>query len=59
MAKFITTTQAAERNGITRQYVAQLCKEGKVPGAQVFAGTWMIPAIFRWRPQKRGPKSKK
>ena len=58
VAKFITSTEAARRNGITRQYLAKLCRAGKVPGAQVFSDVWMIPANFRWKPQKRGPKAK-
>lgn len=58
MGKFITTGEAARRNGVTMRYIAKLCRLGKVPGAQVFGDVWMIPATFRWTPQKRGPKPK-
>ena len=55
---FVTTEEAAARNGMTMRRVQQLCKEGKVRGAQQFGGVWMVPAGFKWRPQKPGPKPK-
>ena len=57
-AKFITTAEAAERNGTTMRHVRNLCKLGKVPGATQFNGVWMVPSTFRWKPQKRGSKPK-
>jgi hypothetical protein len=57
-AGFITTAEAAERIGKTVRYVQILCKAGKVKGAQQFGGVWMVPAGFKWKPQKPGPKAK-
>jgi hypothetical protein len=57
--KFITTEQAARRIGTTARYVQMLCKEGKVKGAKKFGGAWMVPASFKWEPQKPGPKPTK
>jgi hypothetical protein len=54
--KFITAEQAARRIGTTARYVQMLCKDGKVKGARKFAGVWMVPAGFRWKLQKPGPK---
>jgi hypothetical protein len=55
--KFSTTADAAERSGITVRRMQQLCQEGKVPGATLFGRDWMVPATFKWTPQKPGPKS--
>jgi excisionase family DNA binding protein len=57
-AKFITTAEAADRVGTTMRHVQKLCREGKVPGATMFGGVWMVPSTFRWKPQKRGPKKR-
>jgi hypothetical protein len=54
--KFTTTSDAAARFGVTARYVQRLCKEGKVEGAQQFGNAWMVPASFKFRPQKPGPK---
>lgn len=55
---FITTAEAAAKSGTTGRRIQQLCVEGKVPGAQRFGKSWMIPAGFRWKPQTPGPKPK-
>jgi excisionase family DNA binding protein len=57
-AKFITTAEAADRVGTTMRHVQKLCREGKVPGATMFGGVWMVPSTFRWKRQKRGPKKR-
>jgi len=59
LAKYTSTAEAAERNGVSVRYMQQLCQRGKVKGAQQFGGAWMVPAGFRWKAQKPGPKPKK
>jgi len=40
----ITVKQAAVKWGVTPRRVQELCKEGKIKGAQRWERTWMIPA---------------
>ncbi|MBR7112229.1 MAG: hypothetical protein IKC75_04845 [Clostridia bacterium] len=40
----ITVKQAAEKWGVTTRRVQELCKEGKIKGAQRWERTWMVPA---------------
>ena len=54
---YITTAEAAQRNGLTQRRVRQLCVAGMVPGAQRFGRTWMVPAGFQWKRQRPGPKA--
>lgn len=55
---YITTTEAAERAGLTRQHVSKLCRDGAIKGAKQYGPTWMIPASFKWERQTPGPKPK-
>ena len=55
---YITTEEAAEKLGLSSRYIRRLCKDGIVKGAQLFGGAWMVPASFKWKPQKPGPKPK-
>lgn len=41
--EYLTTSETAERWGITARRVQVLCKEGRVDGA-VYKGIWLIPA---------------
>jgi len=41
--EYLTTTEAAERWGITTRRVQVLCKNGRIEGA-VYKGVWLIPA---------------
>ena len=41
--EYLTTSETAERWGITARRVQVLCKEGRVEGA-VYKGVWLIPA---------------
>ena len=41
--EYLTTSEIAERWGITARRVQVLCKEGRVDGA-VYKGIWLIPA---------------
>ena len=46
--EFISAKEAADRIGVTVRWIQQLCKDGKVKGAQRF-GTqdmWLVP--IRW-----------
>jgi hypothetical protein len=56
---FVTTADAAAKSGLSLRRIQQLCKAGLIPGAQEFAGVWMVPASFKRKRQKPGPKSKK
>ncbi len=40
---YLTTSEIAERWGISARRVQVLCKEGRVEGA-VYKGVWLIPA---------------
>ena len=57
--KFTTASQAAERFGVTARYVQRLCKDGKVEGARQFGKAWMVPASFKLRAQKPGPRTER
>lgn len=41
--KYISTTEAAEKWGLSRRRVAILCKEDRIEGAQRAGQTWIIP----------------
>lgn len=43
MVKFISTTEAGKRWGLSNRRVAVLCTEGRIPGAQKIGNTWMLP----------------
>lgn len=40
---YISVKQAAEKWGVTPRRVQDLCKQGRVPGAQRWERTWMLP----------------
>lgn len=40
---YITTTEAAERWGISRRRVSLYCKDGRIPGAEQKGVMWLIP----------------
>lgn len=42
--KYIKVKEAAEKWGVTTRRVQDLCKQGKIPGAQLWERTWMLPA---------------
>ena len=41
--ELLTTTQMAEKWGISRRRVTTLCREGRVEGAILRGNTWLIP----------------
>lgn len=43
MVKFISTTEAAAKWGLSNRRVAILCAEGRIEDAQKIGNTWMIP----------------
>lgn len=53
--KYLTTIEAAARLGVTRQFVARLCTEGKLAGER-FGRDWFIPesALRKYRPAPVG-----
>ena len=42
--KFISTTEAGRKWGLSSRRVAVLCTEGRIPDAQKVGNTWMLPA---------------
>jgi excisionase family DNA binding protein len=54
--KYVSTAEAAKRNGISRRYVQKLCVDGRIKGAMQVARDWLVPASFKWKPLPRGPK---
>lgn len=57
--EYITTSQAAERSGLTNQHLARLLRTGKLEGFQL-AREWVIYTDslekFLATPRKPGPK---
>ncbi len=50
----ITVAQAAKILGVSRVRVCQLCRAGRIEGANQFGNAWMIPTPFKvLPPQKR------
>jgi excisionase family DNA binding protein len=45
---YLTPAQSAERNGVSRAYVARLAQNGLIPGAFKVGRHWNIPA--GWHP---------
>lgn len=41
--KFISTTEAGRKWGLSSRRVAVLCTEGRIPDAQKVGNTWMLP----------------
>jgi len=55
---YITTADAAAKFGLSDRYIRKLCNAGAIKGAKQFGAAWMVPAGFKWKPQKPGPKPK-
>lgn len=53
--KYISVKQAAEQWGVTTRQVQELCKQGRIPGAQRWERSWMLPAdaVYPARKSKR------
>ena len=49
---FMSAKEAATHLGVTVRWIQQLCKDGKVPGAQRFGAQdiWLVP--IRWVEQR-------
>lgn len=41
--KFITTTEAGKKWGVSSRRVGVLCSEGRIPDVQKAGNTWLIP----------------
>ena len=46
--EYISAKEAAIRIGVTERWIQQLCKDGKVEGAQRFGvqGVWLVPIAW-------------
>lgn len=54
----ISITEAAKRLGISRQRLAILCKQRRIPGAKLIGRLWFLPDIPEITPKACGPKLK-
>ncbi len=54
----ITVSQAARSKDLTRQHLAKLCKQGRIPGAQFLYGLWLLPEKFTITPVRQGRPKK-
>lgn len=56
---YLTTPEAARRSGLSKNYLATLCRQGKLEGFQL-ARDWLVYTdsleAFLARPRKPGPK---
>lgn len=41
--KYISTSEAAEKWGLSSRRIVVLCNEGRIEGAQKAGSTWIIP----------------
>ena len=41
--EYLTTSEAAEKWGISRRRVSKLCQEGRIEGAVLKGKTWLVP----------------
>ncbi len=41
--RFITTTEAGKKWGLSSRRVGALCSEGRIPDVQKAGNTWLIP----------------
>jgi hypothetical protein len=59
--EYVTSAEASEMVGKAARFIAQLCQDGKLPGAQKIAKTWLIPreSVLNYKPGPRGPKPRK
>ena len=59
--EYVTSSEASAMIGKQARVIAQLCQDGKLPGAKKIAKTWMIPreSLLNYTPGPRGPKPKK
>ena len=43
MLNYVGTAEAGKITGLVPAYIKELCRKGKIPGAQKVGGQWMIP----------------
>lgn len=50
--------EAVRLSGYARGHIGHLCREGKLPGARLFGGRWLIPrgALAGYVPAPPGPR---
>lgn len=56
--EFISTTEAANRHGVTRAWVKKLASTGRIPGAMKLSQrAWAIPKD--WKPTRQRNRARK
>ena len=56
---FLTTSEAAERWGISRRRVTVLCSTGRIPGAIQVGSLWLLPKSAKKPADGRKARGKK
>ena len=59
MEEYISSSQAAEKWGLTRRRVSVLCAEGRIPGAKLVGKSYIVPADAEKPADARIKESKK
>ena len=54
----ITVSQAAAASSVSRQYLARMCKRGRIKGAKLKYGLWLLPEKWEVKARKRGRPTK-
>jgi hypothetical protein len=57
--KLISAGEAAIKLKVSPRRVQILCAQGRIRGAQIVGGSWILPTGFRVTPGARGPKMKR
>jgi hypothetical protein len=52
----MSTSDAADKYGLTRQYVNWMLRNDMIPGAFRVAREWLIPAGWKYKPSREGGK---
>ena len=54
MDELINTAEAAQRLGISEDWIRKLCAQGRIPGAKKIGRDWLIPVGARIEPTGLG-----
>lgn len=54
VTNFFTISQVAKTHGVTRQRIRNLCADGRIAGARLIGGRWVIPEGYAFIPRYNG-----